>query len=77
VSRETLATANRRIERFTARYARPALEKADLSCLRSDAHLAVIERIIMGADPAVTVVGHDPTEIMERIRVERAGRALA
>jgi beta-N-acetylhexosaminidase len=77
VSRETLATANRRIETFTRRYARPAPAKVDLSCLRSEAHLAVIERVLKGADPAVTVVGHDPTEVMERIRVERAGRALA
>jgi len=76
VSRETLATANRRIESFTQRYARPALPQSpDLSVLRSDAHLAIIERVLHGADPAMAVVGSDPTEIMERIRVERAGRA--
>ena len=77
ISQETLATAQRRIQTFTRRYARPAQDKVDLSCLASDAHLAIIERVLKGADPAMTVVGHDPTEIMERIRVERAGRALA
>ena len=76
VSRETLATANRRIESFTQRYARPALDKnADLSVLRCDAHLAVVDRVLKGADAESILVGADPTEIMERIRVERAGRA--
>ena len=75
VSRETLATANRRIASFTQRYATPALPKnPDLSVLRSDAHLAIVERVLKGADAASMVVGSDPTEIMERIRVERAGR---
>ncbi len=77
ISRETLATAQRRIQTFTRRYARPAQDKVDLSCLASDSHLAIVERVLKGADPAMTVVGHDPTEIMERIRVERAGRAQA
>jgi len=77
VSRETLANANRRISRFAARYAQPALEKPDLSVLRSEAHLSVIERLLEGMDPEVTDVGIDPTEIMERIRIERAGRASA
>ncbi len=77
ISQETLATAQRRIQTFTRRYARPAQDKVDLSCLASDAHLALIERVLKGADPAMTAVGHDPTEIMERIRVERAGRAQA
>jgi beta-N-acetylhexosaminidase len=76
VSRETLASANRRIETFTQRYARAALpQNADLSVLRSDAHLAVIERVLRGVDPAFAEIGTDPTEIMERLRVERAGRA--
>jgi beta-N-acetylhexosaminidase len=77
VSRETLATANRRIARFADRYARPAIAKPDLSSLRSEAHLAVIERMLEGMNPEVTDVGIDPTEIMERIRLERAGRASA
>lgn len=77
VSRETLANANRRITRFAERYAKPANAKPDLSVLRSDAHLRVIESLLEGMDPEVTDVGIDPTEIMERIRVERAGRASA
>ncbi|HEX3773855.1 MAG TPA: beta-N-acetylhexosaminidase [Polyangiaceae bacterium] len=77
VSRKTLATANRRIERFADRYARPAITKPDLRLLRSEAHLAVIERLLEGMDPEITDVGIDPTEIMERIRLERAGRASA
>ena len=76
VSREVLATANRRIASFTERYARPALDAtADLSVLRCEAHLALIERVQQGADAESMVVGGDPTEVMERIRVERAGRA--
>jgi beta-N-acetylhexosaminidase len=63
LSRETLAIANRRIETFARRYARPVPQRADLSCLRSKAHLSVIERVLKGADPSVTVVGQDPTEV--------------
>jgi beta-N-acetylhexosaminidase len=74
VSREALDNANRRVDSFAQRYAHPAQADIDLSCLRSEAHLAVIERVLRGADPAVTAVGYDPTEIMERIRVERARR---
>ncbi len=78
VSRETLATANRRIQHFTDRYARPALPvNPDLSVLRSEAHLSVIERVLRGVDPGLAEIGTDPTEIMERLRVERAGRAQA
>src|SRR5450432_3166660 len=77
ISRQTLERANRRIARFATRYARPAVDEADLSVLRCEAHLAVIERVLEGVDPEVTDVGIDPTEIMERIRLERAGRASA
>jgi beta-N-acetylhexosaminidase len=77
ISRQTLGTANRRIARFATRYARPAVAKPDLSVLRSEAHLAVIERLLEGVDPEITDVGMDPTEIMERIRIERAGRTSA
>lgn len=56
ISREQLAAANRRIQTFTARYAHPPLEKPDLSVLRSDAHLALSERIAHAAD------AKDPTE---------------
>ncbi len=77
VSRQALETANRRIARFANRYAKPPVAKPDLSSLRSEPHLAVIERLLEGVDPEVTDVGIDPTEIMERIRLERAGRASA
>jgi beta-N-acetylhexosaminidase len=77
ISRETLETANRRIARFADRYAHAPLVKPDLSVLRCDAHLSVIERLLDGVDPEVTDVGIDPTEIMETIRLERAGRASA
>jgi beta-N-acetylhexosaminidase len=59
VSRETLATSNRRGDAFTRRYAHPAIETAALSVLRCDAHLAIIERILRGA---AAEVGADPTE---------------
>jgi len=77
VSREALALANSRIERFANRYARPALENADLSVLRCDAHLGVIERVLRRVDPALTDVGIDPTEVMETIRIERERAARA
>lgn len=65
ISREQLATANRRVRTFTERYARPALENADLSVLRSDAHLAILERLARGAEAP------DPTAVMAQIRRER------
>src|SRR5450432_3128143 len=71
LSREALETANRRIQRFTQRYAHPALENPDLGVLRAEAHLAVIERVLAGIDPKLSNLGIDPTAIMERIRVER------
>jgi beta-N-acetylhexosaminidase len=75
VSREVLATANRRILTFTQRYAQPAQSSIDLSCLRSEGHLAVIERVLRGAATPVTAAGYDPTEIMYRIRLERGRRS--
>ena len=65
VSREALARANRRIETFTARYARPAVEAPDLSVLRCEAHLALLERIARSAAAA------DPTAVMDHIVAER------
>jgi beta-N-acetylhexosaminidase len=76
VSRQTLDTANRRIEHFAARYARPAPDAPELNVLKTERHLAVIERLLQGLDPAVTEIGVDPTQIMERIRLERASRNL-
>ncbi|HYP74622.1 MAG TPA: beta-N-acetylhexosaminidase [Polyangiaceae bacterium] len=65
VSREQLATANRRIQSFGARYARPACAAPDLSVLRCDAHLALLDRVSRGA------AGADPTAVMSRVVVER------
>jgi beta-N-acetylhexosaminidase len=65
ISEEQLATANRRIQTFTARYAHPPVETPDLSVLRSEAHLALSERIARGPDAA------DPTAVMHRIASER------
>jgi len=65
ISRETLANANRRIQTFSDRYARAALHDPDLSVLRCEAHLALIERIAGGAEAA------DPTAVMAQIRPER------
>jgi len=58
LSREALATANRRIQAVTERYARPAIDKPDLSVLRCDAHTTVLERVARGphgADPTAFV----------------------
>jgi len=65
VSRETLATANRRIQTFSERYAHPAVENPDLSVLRCDAHVAIIERIARGVEAV------DPTAVMDEILRER------
>jgi beta-N-acetylhexosaminidase len=68
VSRETLANAVRRVETFSSRYAHPAQSGVDLSCLDSEAHRAIATRVLEGADPALSTVASDPTEIMEQIR---------
>ncbi len=73
-----LATANRRIQHFTDRYARPVLPmNSDLSVLRSEAHLGVIEPYGAASIPASPRSAPIQTEIMDRLRVERAGRAQA
>ena len=69
VSREALATANRRIQTFTDRYAHPAAQQPDLSVLRCDAHLTLIERIARGA------AGEDPTAAMTQSRVDHPDRS--
>ncbi len=64
VSREALANANRRIDTLSQRYARPApTQPADLSVLRSDAHLALIERVQHGAALESSA---DPTAVVTR-----------
>jgi beta-N-acetylhexosaminidase len=72
LSRETLDTATRRFATLRARYERPVGVGEGLSVLRSSEHQALVARILGAVDPALSEVGVDPTEIMERLRVERA-----
>jgi beta-N-acetylhexosaminidase len=75
LGREALESANRRVAQFASRYVQPALEEPNLSVLRSDAHLSVIERVLQGLDGKAQDLGTDPTAIMDRIHAERARRA--
>ena len=59
-----------RVAAFTQRWARPA-EAPRLDVLACDQNLAVVQEILERVDPALAEMGEDPTEIMERIRVER------
>jgi beta-N-acetylhexosaminidase len=70
VALERLEDANRRVDSFTARWARPA-EEPRFDVLACDAHLGIVEEILSRVDPVLADMGEDPTEIMERIRVER------
>jgi beta-N-acetylhexosaminidase len=72
LSRQTLDTATRRFAAVRDRYAKPIGPASGLAVLRSPEHLALVERIVSAVDLSATVVGTDPTEVMERIRVERA-----
>jgi beta-N-acetylhexosaminidase len=72
LSREALATATRRFSEVRTRYEKPVGSAAGLEVLRSPEHLAVVARILSGIDAELSQVGVDPTEVMERIRVERA-----
>jgi beta-N-acetylhexosaminidase len=66
-----VSQATRRVNAFSAKYAAPALDEADLSALRSSEHLALAEEIGRRVNPALLIPGTDPTEVMEQIRVER------
>jgi beta-N-acetylhexosaminidase len=72
LSRETLDTASRRFATLRARYAKPVGKSDALSVLQSSEHRALVARILGAVDPALVEVGVDPTEVMERLRVERA-----
>lgn len=69
-----LADANARTAAFVERWARPA-EPANFDALATDEGLALVDEIYRRADPESVALGEDPTEIMERIRVERMRRA--
>jgi beta-N-acetylhexosaminidase len=72
LSREMLDSATRRFATLRARYEKPVGPASGLSQLRSNAHLAVVARILGAVDPALSEVGVDPTEVMERLRAKRA-----
>jgi beta-N-acetylhexosaminidase len=71
LSQQVLDTATRRFDRVRSRFAKPIGNVAGLSALRTPEHLALVARILGTVDPALSKPGTDPTEVMERIRVER------
>lgn len=71
VDEARLHEANERARRFAARWARPA-ESARLDILGSKEHLELVESIARRAGEAMACPGMDPTEIMEKIRLESA-----
>jgi beta-N-acetylhexosaminidase len=73
LSRERLDSATRRFGEVRSRYEKPVGSASGLSVLRSPEHLAVVARILSSVDASLSEVGVDPTEVMERIRVERVG----
>lgn len=72
LERRVLNEATRRFEAVRSRYAKPVSAPEGLQVLRSKEHLALIARILEGVDPSLNDAGIDPTEVMERIRVEQA-----
>lgn len=71
LSRDILNVATRRFGAVRERYAKPIGDVAGLSALRAPEHLALVDRILSGVDASLAEAGADPTEVMERIRVER------
>ena len=64
-------TATRRFTTVRTRFEQPVGGAAGLAMLQRPEHLALVARILGAVDHALAEVGKDPTEIMERIRVER------
>jgi beta-N-acetylhexosaminidase len=71
LDQETLRGATRRFQAVRDRYEQPVGTAEGLSVLRSREHQELVARILRGVDSSVAQVGSDPTEVMERIRVER------
>jgi beta-N-acetylhexosaminidase len=71
VSAEALAAATRRFAQVCTRFEKPVGSAAGLAALQAPEHLAVVARIVGVVDAGSSEVGADPTEVMERIRVER------
>lgn len=76
VPAERLLDAHARVEGFTRTWARPPGEPR-LEVLQCDEHIACVAHVLENVDASEAALGEDPTEIMERIRVERAERARA
>ncbi|HVY32151.1 MAG TPA: beta-N-acetylhexosaminidase [Polyangiaceae bacterium] len=78
LSQGVLDVATRRFGAVRSRYAKPVGGAEGLATLRAPEHLALIDKILSGVDTSLSEAGADPTEVMERIRVEReASRAAA
>jgi len=71
LSQQVLDTATRRFGSVRARFAKPVGAASGLATLRAPEHLALVERILASVDADLSETGKDPTEVMERIRVER------
>lgn len=71
--RERLNQAAQRVEAFVARWGRPPTEPR-LEVLQRDEHLACVEEVLGGLEPALTALGDDPTAIMAQVREEREQR---
>jgi beta-N-acetylhexosaminidase len=71
LSQQILDTATRRFSSVRSRFAKPIGGAEGLSALRAPEHLALVERILGTVDASLSEAGKDPTEVMERIRVER------
>jgi len=71
LSQQILDTATRRFDSVRSRFAKPVGGAEGLAALRAPEHLALVQRILASVDAALSETGKDPTEVMERIRVER------
>lgn len=75
-ARERLDQAAGRVERFTARWARPP-EEPRFDVLQREEHLVWVEQVLEGLDARLTALGDDPTDVMAQVRRERAQRRVA
>jgi beta-N-acetylhexosaminidase len=71
LSQSRVDAAARRFKVVRDRFAQPVGGAAGLATLRSPEHLALVARILSMVERAAADEGQDPTEIMERLRVER------
>jgi beta-N-acetylhexosaminidase len=71
LSQSCVDGAARRFKVVRDRFAQPVGAAAGLATLRSPEHLALVARILSTVDRAAADADQDPTEIMERLRVER------